>query len=245
MEDLLWQSRTALLLNEGQLKKLRESHVLQVGLGGVGGICAEMLVRAGIRKITLVDGDVVEASNRNRQIVALTSTNGQAKTEAMAKRLLDINPALEIELISKHLEKEEMSSLPGSGIDLVMDCIDTLGPKVSLLCASLKAGIPVVSALGAGGMTDPSLIRTGDISESRNCQLGYYVRKQLHKAGIRNGIRAVWSEELADYSKVIPAPEGNPKKSIIGTVPWMPNLFGITAAAEGIRILLGGNFKAI
>lgn len=243
MEDTYWQSRTALLLNEDHLKKLRNSHVLQVGLGGVGGICAEMLVRAGIGKITVVDGDVVEASNRNRQIVALMSTNGRAKTEAMAERLLDINPALKIKLITTHLEKEEMNLLPGAGTDLVMDCIDTLGPKVSLLCASLNAGIPVVSSMGAGGMTDPSQIKTGDISESRNCQLAYYVRKRLHREGIRTGIRAVWSEELADYSKIIPAPEGSPKKSIIGTVPWMPNLFGITAAAEGVRILLGGKFQ--
>jgi tRNA threonylcarbamoyladenosine dehydratase len=235
-----WMSRSELLMGEEPIKKLMNSHVLIAGLGGVGGICAEMLARAGVGKLTIVDADVVEASNRNRQAAALISTDGLLKTEVIAQRVKDINPDTEVVIHSIYLKDEVSQNLLDSDVfDYAVDCIDTLSPKVFYIRDCLAKGIPVVSSMGAGGKYDPTQIQVVDVSESRHCNLARYVRKRLKSLGIRKGVKVVYSPELADPARIIPAPEDNPKKSLIGTVSYMPAVFGCTVASVVIRDLSG------
>ena len=220
------------------MQKLINANVLVVGLGGVGGICAEMIARAGVGKMTIVDADVVEASNRNRQIPALISTDNQPKAEVMAQRLRDINPDIDLTIINEYIKDERTEEILNEGnFDYAVDCIDTLSPKVFFIQTCLEKGIPLVSSMGAGGRVDPSKVRISKISASYNCNLGRYVRKRLKKFGIRKGLKVVFSSELPDANKVILAPEGGPKKSLIGTVSWMPAIFGCTVASVVIRDL--------
>ncbi len=235
-----WMGRSRLLMGEEPIEKLMNAHVLVAGLGGVGGIAAEMLVRAGIGELTIVDGDVVEETNRNRQIPALVSTNDQLKTEAMAARLLDINPELKLHIKSIYLKEEKIpETLSEKRFDYVMDCIDTLTPKVNLIYHSVKLGLPVVSSMGAGGKIDPTLMEVLDISETRHCNLAKYVRKRLTRMGIRKGVKVVFSPEYANPNRIVLAPEGNPKKSLIGTISYMPAVFGCTMASVVIRDIAG------
>ncbi len=231
-----WMSRTQLLLGDEQVQALMQKHVLVVGLGGVGGICAEMIARSGIGKMTIVDADVVDLSNTNRQIPALQSTAGKLKVEVMAERLRDINPALELEVLPVYLKEEQMAELLNNHhFDFVADCIDTLGPKVSLLQACVERNIPVVTAMGAGGKTDPSKVQVADIGQSYDCKLAKYVRKRLNEKGIREGITAVFSPEKIDETRVLVTEKAFPKKSLIGTISYMPAIFGCTVAGVVIR----------
>lgn len=234
-----WLSRMELLLGEEPIQKLKDAHVLVVGLGGVGGICAEMIVRAGVGKLTIVDGDVVDLSNCNRQIPALHSTAGKPKAEVMQQRLLDINPELELQVKPIYLKDEGIEDLfRYHHFDYAVDCIDTLSPKVFFLKACLNAGVPVVSSQGAGGKIDPSLVRIADISETKECNLARYVRKRLKKLGISTGIKVVYSPEKVDESRIIVTDKAFPKKSLIGTISYMPALFGCTCASVVIRDLM-------
>jgi tRNA A37 threonylcarbamoyladenosine dehydratase len=235
-----WISRMQLMTGEAPILKLMNSHVLIAGLGGVGGICAEMLVRGGIGKITIIDSDVVDETNRNRQIPALKSTEGRLKTEVMAERLLDINPELELHIHSVYLREGITEELIDTmKIDYAVDCIDTLSPKVFYLKKCLDRGIPIVSSMGAGGKIDPTQLKVGDISESKHCNLARYVRKRLRALGIYKGIKVVYSPELANPDLIINAPEGNVKKSFIGTMSYMPAVFGCTVASVVLRDLGG------
>jgi tRNA A37 threonylcarbamoyladenosine dehydratase len=232
-----WQGRTQLLLGEKKIEKLMNSHVLVVGLGGVGGICAEMIARSGVGEMTIVDGDVVEESNRNRQIPALFSTENMAKSEVMAQRIRDINPAIKLNVINDYLREEEIEKLLDSAkFDYVCDCIDTLSSKVSLIKQCLERKLKIVSAMGAGGKIDPSQVQIADISKSYNCKLAFYVRKKLHQSGIRKGFNAVFSTELADRSNLVILEKGV-KRSVIGTISYMPAIFGCTVASVVIRDL--------
>ncbi|MCU0435943.1 MAG: tRNA threonylcarbamoyladenosine dehydratase [Bacteroidia bacterium] len=234
-----WMSRTQLLLGDEPVKKLMAANVLVVGLGGVGGICAEMIARAGVGRMTIVDGDTVDASNGNRQIPALFSTHKQPKATVMQQRLLDINPDLELTVINDFIRDEKTTHLLETGnFDYVVDCIDTLSPKVFLLAACKQRGIPIVSSMGAGGKVDPSRIVVCDISETYYCNLARYVRKRLYKLGIREGITVVFSDEEVDQSKIIVTEKAFPKKSIIGTMSYLPAIFGCTAASVVIRELM-------
>ena len=235
-----WLSRSQLLLGDEKMEKLISSHVLIVGLGGVGGICAEMIARAGVGKMTIVDGDTIDLSNGNRQIPALHSTAGKLKAEVMAERMRDINPELELEIITAYQQEAEMATLVNSRpFDYVVDCIDTLGPKVALLKAAVEKGTPVVSAMGAGGKINPSMTEIADISKSHDCKLAKYVRKRLHEQGIHTGITVVFSPEEVDQEKVIVTEKAFPKKSLIGTISYMPAIFGCTVASVVIRDLYG------
>jgi tRNA A37 threonylcarbamoyladenosine dehydratase len=237
-----WMSRTQLLLGDEQLGQLMYKNVLVVGLGGVGGICAEMIARAGVGKMTIVDGDKVDLSNTNRQIAALHSTETQPKTEVMAQRIKDINPAIKLAAITEFIKEERTSEiLESDHFDYVIDCIDTLSPKVELMKACLDRQIPIVSSLGAGGKTDPSQIQIADISKSYQCKLARYVRKRLHESGIRTGVTVIFSPELVDQDKVIVTEKAYPKKSIIGTISYMPAIFGCMAASAVIRNLINSN----
>lgn len=234
-----WQLRTELLIGKENIELLGSKHVLIVGLGGVGGACAEMIARSGIGKLTLVDADVVEASNKNRQLPALSSTDGMSKVEVMAQRLTDINPQISIHQEKIFIDPENIYPLLEKyNPDYVLDCIDTLSPKVELIIACTQKNIPFASALGAGGMLDPLDIRIDDLFKSRHCRLAFYVRKRLKRRGFKPSFPVVYSYEKADLSKVILNPKGSTKRSTIGTISYMPNLFGCTLASVAIRQLL-------
>jgi tRNA A37 threonylcarbamoyladenosine dehydratase len=245
MEIPSWMGRSQLLLGDEPIHNLMKARVLVVGLGGVGGICAEMLARAGVGQLTLVDADTVEATNRNRQIPALSSTEGVEKSAVMAARLRDIFPGLDCRELATYLNGENREEIVRDGaFDYVADCIDTLSPKVYLIKTCIEKGIPLVSSMGAGGRVDPSQVRIGNLWKSHNCQLAYYVRKKLGRMGFRNQpITAVWSRELPDKGRVVAAPPGNPKKSLIGTISYMPAIFGCTVASVIIRDLAGLEIK--
>lgn len=234
-----WMSRTQLLLGDEPIESLMHKHVLVVGLGGVGGICAEMIARAGVGKMTIVDADTVDLSNTNRQIPALHSTAGKLKSEVMAERLKDINPAIELIVKSIYIKDEITHQLLDEAqYDFAVDCIDTLSPKVFFIKACLDRKIPMVSSLGAGGKVDPSQVVITDISKTYQCNLASYVRKKLHSFGIYKGVTVVFSAERVDQSRIIETEKAYPKKSIIGTISYMPALFGCMAASVVIRGLL-------
>ena len=234
-----WMSRTQLLLGDETLESLINKHVLVVGLGGVGGICAEMIARSGVGKMTIVDADTVDLSNCNRQIPALHSDAGKLKVEVMAKRLKDINPNIELTVLSLFIKDDITDQILDKGqFDYAVDCIDTLGPKVQFIKACKDRNIPIVTSLGAGGKIDPSQIQITDISKTYKCTLAKYVRKKLHEVGIYDGLKVVFSPEEIDPNKVIVSEKAFPKKSIIGTISYMPAIFGCMVASIVIRDLI-------
>ena len=234
-----WMSRTQLMLGDNLVEKLMSKNILVVGLGGVGGICAEMIVRAGIGKMTIVDNDTIDASNINRQIPALHSTVSQSKAQVLAARLLDINPLLELTILEVFVENTSMQALiEKEPWDYVVDCIDTLSAKVDLIKGCMDRKLAIVSSMGAGGKVDPSQIRVTDLSKSYECNLARYVRKRLQALGIKKGLKVVFSPEKPDQSKIIESDTVYPKKSIIGTLSYMPAIFGCTVASVVIRDLM-------
>lgn len=222
------------ILSEEQLSFLRHANVLIVGIGGVGGIAAEMIARSGVSSLTLVDGDVIEISNLNRQLVALTSTLGRLKTEVMSERIRDINPALSVKLISRYLEPDDIAPLfEHDAYQLVVDAIDSVDTKVRLLAECVERHVPVVSSMGAGLRLAPEKIQVDDISKTSVCPLAKKIRTQLKKNhGITTGIRCVFSVE----PPMLPQKDSD-GRNIIGTISYMPTLFGVRCAAEGIRLL--------
>ncbi|NTW32025.1 MAG: tRNA threonylcarbamoyladenosine dehydratase [Bacteroidetes bacterium] len=234
-----WQERTELLIGKEKLKKLSDSHVLIAGLGGVGAIAAEMLCRAGIGCLTIVDPDIVHASNRNRQIPALISTEGKYKVDIVGNRLMDINPNLNLKIVKDYIIDEKIPELLSiATYNYVVDAIDTLSPKVFFIQKCLEMNYQIISSLGAGRKFDPSLIKVSDISETYNCKLAYYLRKRLHKLGIYTGFKVVFSsEEVNEGSMEIIKDEKN-KKSIVGTISYMPAVFGCFMASVVIRELI-------
>lgn len=233
-----WQSRTELLIGAENILLLKQKHVLIAGLGGVGAMAAEQLCRAGIGKLTIVDADTVHRSNRNRQLPALLSTEGIPKTEVMAKRLLDINPNIELNIINKYLKDDLTLEVLSRGYDYVIDAIDTLSPKSFFLFHCVELGLPVVSSMGAGGKFDPSQIVVSDLDDSYNCKLAYYMRKRLHKLGIRKGIKVVFSAEVVERTAIVLQEGESNKKSNVGTISYMPALFGCICASVVIRDFL-------
>lgn len=235
-----WMSRTQLMLGDEKLTTLMQKNVLVVGLGGVGGICAEMIARSGVGKMTIVDNDTVDLSNCNRQIPALHSTAGQKKATVMAERLKDINPNLELTVLSVYMKDDTIFEvLDAQQYDYAVDCIDTLSPKAYFIKACLDRNIPIASSLGAGGKINPEKVRIADIGDSYYCPLAKYVRKKLRGMGIRKGVQVVFSDEKIDGDKVIETEKAFPKKSIIGTMSYMPAIFGCMVASIVIRGLIG------
>jgi len=228
-----------LLLGDEKLATLKNSHVLVVGLGGVGAYAAEMICRSGIGSMTIVDGDTVHTSNRNRQLPALQSTEGRAKAEVMGQRLLDINSGLRLTIINEYIKDERMIEIIDKGYDYVVDAIDTLSPKVFLIYHTVNRKMPLVSSMGAGGKFDPLSVMISDISDTTNCSLARILRKKLHKLGVRNGFTAVWSPEEIDKEKVVPTNGEQNKASVVGTISYMPAIFGIACASVVIRDLAG------
>ena len=238
-----WQSRTKLLLGSEALKVLKHSHVLVAGLGGVGAYAAEMLCRAGIGKLTIADGDKVQASNRNRQLIALQSTIAKVKADLMKERLLDINPKLEVFAINEFLQADNLDRLLQEKYDYVVDAIDTLSPKVHLIHKTLLKGYPVVSSMGSGGKLDPLQIQICDIDESHTCKLAYNIRKQLHRLGVRQGFKVVFSPEVVSKDSVQLISGERNKRSTVGTVSYMPPVFGCLMASVVIRELISESKK--
>ncbi len=225
-----WNQRTELLLGAGAVAKFAKSHVLVAGMGGVGSFAAEFLVRAGVGKITIVDSDKVEASNRNRQIPALKSNEGRYKTEVMAERLKDINPDLQINPLCEYIKDKKTGEILSSAkFDYVVDAIDSLSPKVFLIAEALGKGYRVVSSMGSGGRVDIREVRVGDIEESYNCPLARQVRKRLHRLGIRGGFKVVYSPESAVSEPLVVR-----GRTVRGTISYMPAVFGAYCAYQAL-----------
>lgn len=232
-------SRTELLLGEEGLKRLKASHVMIVGLGGVGAYAAEMLCRAGVGKMTIVDGDIINESNRNRQLIALSSTQGQKKAECLGIRLKDINENLELTTVDQYVKEDMMLEiLKADKYDFIVDAIDTLTPKLFLILHALDLQIPIVSSMGSGGKLDPLQIKIGDISQSYNCTLANMVRKKLHRFGVYTGFPVVYSAEKVN-PEVVREELGENKKSVVGTISYLPPIFGCMCASVVIRKLIG------
>lgn len=234
-----WLTRTELILDEEKINKLKNANVLVIGLGGVGAYAAEMICRAGVGSMTIVDGDKVHATNRNRQLQALKSTEGKAKAEVMGHRILDINPDIKLTVINEYIKDERMEEVIGQGFDYVVDAIDTLSPKIFLIYHTIRRKIPLVSSMGAGGKFDPTKVSISDISETTNCALARILRKRLHRLEIRDGFTAVYSTEVIDKEKIIATNGEQNKASIVGTISYMPAAFGIACASVVLRDLAG------
>ena len=234
-----WLQRTELLVKEEGIERLQSANILIVGLGGVGSFAAEFLVRSGIGNLTIVDGDTVDITNINRQLPALNSTIGKNKTDVVAERILDINPEINLKKINEFLEPERMEEiLTQEKFDYVLDCIDSLSPKLALIITCKRKKIKLVSAMGAGGKTDPSKVMVRDISKTNNCFLAKQIRKKLKKEQIHKGFRCVFSTEIQDENSLKMTNGSNYKKSFYGTISYIPAIFGLYAAAEVIRFLL-------
>lgn len=233
-----WQERTQMLVGERMLEHFARSRVAVVGVGGVGGYAAEMLVRAGVGHLVIMDSDDVSLSNKNRQLLALDSTVGKPKCDVLASRLLDINPALDIVVIKDYLETDKAGDyFSGMKIDFLVDAIDTLSPKLSLIKYCMDNSIPLVSSMGAGAKFDATKVRLADISKSYNCPLAYIVRKRLRHMGISKGFKVVFSEELPDRNAIVSQEDRN-KKSQVGTLSYIPAVFGCVCAQAAIGHLM-------
>ena len=235
----LWQQRSALLLKPENLERLKQAHVLVVGIGGVGAYAAELICRAGVGKITIADGDVIDTSNRNRQLPALSSTEGQSKVELMAARLRDINPDAEIIPIHRFLKDEVTAEVLSPGFDYVVDAIDTLTPKVGLIAKCIELNYPLVSSMGAGGKLDPTRVKITDISKTYQCRLAKVIRKRLHRQNIYKGFQAVFStEKIPEHAVYSYNEEDGKAGSIVGTISYMPAVFGCSCASVVLRDLI-------
>lgn len=234
-----WLERTRLFLGDEKLERLRQAHVLVVGLGGVGAYAAEMIVRGGVGRLTIADADRVAESNINRQLIALHSTVGRPKAEVMAERLRDIDPQVQLTVVEKYIKDDETYTLlDAARYDYVVDAIDTLSPKLALIKGCLDRGYRLVSSMGAGAKSDPTQLEIADIGHTHHCPLAHMLRKRLHKLGIRNGFRAVFSPEAPREGAMILCEEQN-KKSNVGTISYLPALFGIGCASVVLRDLTG------
>ncbi len=241
-----WLERTELLVGREALDRMAESVVVIAGLGGVGAYAAEMIVRAGVGNIVIIDSDVVSNSNRNRQLLAKVSTLGRRKCEVMEERLLDINPALNVIRIPEYLTEENAgdtiaAAIAGFGgrIDFLIDAIDTLAPKIALISYCYRKGIPLVSSMGSGAKLDATKVRIADLSKSYNCPLAYMIRKRLRKEGISKGFPVVFSEELPEREAIVPTDGERNKKSQVGTISYLPAVFGCICAQVAIRHITG------
>lgn len=237
-----WLERTELLIKEEGLEKLRDANLLVVGLGGVGSFAAEFLARAGVGKMTIVDGDTVDLTNINRQLPALHSTLGKSKVDVVGDRLLDINPDLKLTRLNQFLNPEDMAAIfEEESFDYVLDCIDSVSPKVTLILNARRRKVKVVSCMGAGGKMDPSKVLVRDIHKTQSCHLAKQVRKRLKKEGIDKGVRCVFSTEIQNENSLKLTDGTNFKKSFYGTISYIPAIFGLYAAAEVINYLIKKN----
>ncbi|PQJ75882.1 tRNA threonylcarbamoyladenosine dehydratase [Polaribacter gangjinensis] len=238
-----WLERTELLIQKEGIETLKNAHILIVGLGGVGSFAAEFIARAGVQNVTLVDGDVFDITNINRQLTALQSTVGKSKALVLKERLLDINPTMHIETIQDFLTPEKAFVIVTEKFDFVMDCIDSISPKLNLLIAAKRKKVKVISSMGAGGKMDVSKVKVAEISKTNNCSMARVIRRRLKKEGIQKGIKVVFSEEMQQESSLRLVENAQYKKSFYGTISFMPAAFGLHAAAYVINYLLKNDKK--
>ncbi len=238
MKDISWLSRTSLLIGEEKVRKLTQKHVMIVGMGGVGSFAAEFIARSGVGQMTIIDGDVVDPTNRNRQLPALATTHGQPKATLMAERLLAINPELKLEVVQQFVTPEMVMEQLSRTPDYVIDAIDSITPKVTFIKLSVDSGIPMVSSMGAGAKLDPTQLQVVDISKTYNCPFAQQIRKRLKSMGIRKGLKVVFSPEEPIKESLMLTDGSNFKKSAYGTISYMPATFGAVTASVAIRDLM-------
>jgi tRNA A37 threonylcarbamoyladenosine dehydratase len=232
-----WQERAALLFKEEGIDKLTKANILVVGLGGVGSFAAEFLARAGVGKMTIVDGDTVDITNINRQLPALHSTVGKPKVAIVSQRLIDINPELELTSVEEFLSPERAFEIVTPEFDYVIDCIDSVTPKLNLIIAAKRNHVKIISSMGAGGKMESAKVKVSDISKSVNCKLARTIRRRLKEHKI-DKLKVVYSSEIQDESSLKMTDGKNFKKSFYGTNSWMPCLFGLHAAETVVTYLL-------
>lgn len=233
-----WLERTALLVQEEGLERLKKANILVVGLGGVGSYAAEFIARAGVHKMTIVDGDFFDETNKNRQLPALDSTIGQSKAKVLAARLRDINKDIEITVLEEFLSPDRAYEIVTKEFDYVLDCIDSITPKVNLIVAARRKKVKIISAMGAGGKLDVTKIKIKDISQTKNCTMARVLRKRLKERKVNKGVKAVYSEEMQISESVKRTDGTNFKKSYYGTISYMPAAFGLQAAAHVLNFIL-------
>lgn len=232
-----WTERAELLFTKDGLQKLKSANILIVGMGGVGSFAAEFIARAGVGKITIVDGDIVDITNINRQLPALHSTIGHNKVDVVGDRLLDINPVLKLTKVREFLSPERAYEIVNSDFDYVLDCIDSVTPKLNLIIASKRQRVKIISSMGAGGKMEAAKVHVSCISKATNCMLAKTIRKRL-KAEKIDKLKVVSSSEIQDENSLKMTDGSNFKKSFYGTNSYMPGLFGLYAAETVIRFLL-------
>ena len=236
--DTSWLSRTQLLIGEDKLAKLTLSHVMVVGMGGVGSYAAEFICRSGIGKMTIIDGDVVDPTNRNRQLPALAVNHGKPKADIMAERLKDINPELELTVIKEFINPEMVEKLLAGNPDYIIDAIDSITPKITFMKMAYEKKLPMVSSMGAGGKFDPTQLKITDISKTIICPFAQQIRKVLKTHGIYKGIKVVFSPEEPIKESLMMTDGRNYKKSAYGTISYLPATFGAVVSSVAIRDLL-------
>lgn len=239
-EELMinWKQRTELLLGEDKMARLQSAHVLVVGLGGVGAYAAEMICRAGVGRMTIVDADTVQITNLNRQLPAMHSTLGMFKADVLEARFKDINPDLELKVLPVFLKDENIPDLlDADEYDFIVDAIDTLSPKCYLIYHALQRRIKIVSSMGAGAKSDITQVRFADLWDTYHCGLSKAVRKRLQKMGVKRKVPVVFSTEQADPKAVLLTEDEQNKKSTCGTVSYMPAVFGCYLAEYVIKRL--------
>jgi tRNA threonylcarbamoyladenosine dehydratase len=233
-----WLERTELLIKKENLERLSRAHVFVAGLGGVGAYAAEMLCRAGVGSLSIADGDRIQITNRNRQLLALTSTMGISKARLMQQRLLDINPDVELHVIDEFIRDERTNEILNTPFDYVVDAIDTLSPKIFLIRQAVGNKLRLVSSMGAGGKLDPLQVKVADFSETYHCNLARILRKRLRRLGVQGGFKAVFSTEPVSEEAICLVDNEPNKKSTVGTISYMPAIFGCVCASVVIRDLL-------
>ena len=235
MED--FYSRTRIILGDGAIEKLKNSRVILFGIGGVGGHIAEALGRSGIGHLTLVDPDTVSVSNLNRQIVALHSTLGRNKAEAMKERLEDISPDAQIEAVPVFFSPETAGQFDFTAYDYVIDAIDSMTGKVELARACKTAQVPLIAAMGAANKKNPAGFLVCDLSETDTCPLARAFRRSCRKIGIEH-VTVAYSKEPAEAPFSQPPADGS--RPVCGSLPWVPGALGLTIAARVAEDLIAG-----
>ncbi len=233
-----WLERTELLVRKEGIEKLKNATILVVGLGGVGSYAAEFIARAGVGKMTLVDGDVFDETNKNRQLPALNSTIGKSKAKVLAERLKDINPEIELTVVEEFLSPEMAYNIVTKDFDYVLDCIDSITPKINLIVAARRKKVKIISSMGAGGKLDATKVKVKDIGKTKNCTMARVLRKRLKERKVDKGVKAVYSEEVQIPESVKITDGTNFKKSYYGTISYMPAAFGLQAAAHVVNFII-------
>ncbi|RUQ29417.1 MAG: tRNA threonylcarbamoyladenosine dehydratase [Candidatus Competibacteraceae bacterium] len=235
-------ARTEILIGVEGLARLRAARVLVAGLGGVGGHAAEALGRAGVGRLTLLDHDVVSPSNLNRQLVALHSTLGRPKVEVMAERLRDIDPAIELTLISEFLQPAAADRLiAATRYDYVADCIDSIVCKAALVAACHRQGVPVISALGAGNCLDVSRVRVAQLNQTQVCPLARELRRRLRELNAPLNYPVIYSDEPRRPPlphQPVSGDQPGRSRAVNGTIAYLPALVGVMLAGVIIQRLL-------